>query len=78
MYGLPKLIELDSIKSPIWTLRENFSPSGIIFSFVQVIYRESADTSPILTQFIPSSPLVIYFSIGLGEPPSWINTQSPN
>ena len=53
MYGLPKLIELERIKSPLCTKRDFFKPSGLIFSLVDVMYLEPSWASPILIQFIP-------------------------
>ena len=40
------------------TFLEKFSPSGLIFSFVDIIYLESGDTSPIFIQLIPVSSFV--------------------
>ncbi len=78
MYGLPKLIELDRIKSPGCTCRVLLRPSGFIFSEVLLIYRPSEGASPILTQFKPLVSSVMYSSIGRGEPPRSITTSSPN
>ena len=78
IYGLPKLIELDKIKSPGFTLRDFFAPSRVIFSADDVIYFSPGFTSPILIQFTPSASVVIKFFIGLGEAPRTIVATSPN
>jgi len=78
MYGRPKLMELERIKSPLNTSRDLTIPSGLIFSLVVVIYLNPGLTSPILTQLIPSLLVVMKSSIGRGEPPLCIRVHSPS
>lgn len=78
IYGRPKLIEFDKMKSPFFTCRDFKTPSGIIFSAVFVIYIESADVSPIFIQLIPLGSFVINLFIGRGDPPRSIMHTSPN
>src|SRR5574344_1639230 len=78
MYGRPKLIELLIIKSPGKTMRDLLTPSGVIFSFVDVIYFEPIGASPILIQFTPSLFSVKKLEIGLGDPPRSISIMSPS
>ena len=78
IYGRPKLIELDKIKSPDFTKRDFLAPSVVIFSLQKVTYFESESVSPIFIQFTPLSSLVIKFLIGLGEAPLTIFEISPN
>ena len=70
-------IELERRKSPFLTNRDFNAPSLVIFCFVLTIYFELS-VSPIFIQFIPSSLCVIYFSIGLGEPPRSMVQTSPS
>ena len=67
IYGRPKLIELERIKSPSFTKRDFLAPSGVIFSAVSVIYLLPGFTSPIFIQFTPSSAMNDL--IGLGDAP---------
>ena len=53
IYGLPKLMELERMKSPFFTSLDFFAPSGVIFSSVDVIYLLLGFTSPIFIQFTP-------------------------
>lgn len=78
MYGLPKLIELERTRSPGYTCLVFESPSGLIFSDVEVMYRPMLGASPIFTQFSPAGSSVIYASMGRGDPPRSIRTRSEN
>lgn len=78
MYGLPKLMELERTKSPGYTCLVFESPSGLIFSEVEVMYRPMLGASPIFTQFRPAGSSVIYASMGRGDPPRSIRTRSEN
>ena len=78
MYGLPKLMELERTRSPGYTCLVFESPSGLIFSEVEVMYRPMLGASPIFTQFSPAGSSVIYVSIGRGDPPRSIRTRSEN
>ena len=78
MYGCPKLIEFESIRSPTLTFRDFLAPIDVIFSSVRVTSLLFAGISPIFTQFTPSSDLVIYSIIGRGELPLWSSITSQN
>ena len=59
MYGRPKLIEFERIKSPSFTYLDFLAPSLVIFSSVCVMKNEFGSTSPILIQLTPSDSFVI-------------------
>jgi len=69
IYGLPKLMEFVSSRSPLETMRDLDAPLGSMRRLVLKMYFELSDASPIDIQFIPSLSFVINFSIGRGEPP---------
>ena len=54
MYGFPKDIEFESIKSPSLTYLDFFAPCFVIFSLVVYMYLSTPFVSPILIQFTPS------------------------
>ena len=53
MYGRPKLIELDRMKSPAFTCLDIATPVGLIRSSVRSMYFASTEASPIFIQLIP-------------------------
>lgn len=76
IYGLPKLIEFESIKSPGLTTRVLANAAGTTFSCVLVTNFDSLSMSPIFNQLRPSASLVMYSSIGRGDPPRTIVAKS--
>ena len=71
-------MELERTRSPGYTCLVFESPSGFIFSDVEVMYRPMLGASPIFTQFSPAGSSVIYASMGRGDPPRSIRTRSEN
>ena len=69
MYGLPKLIEFESIKSPGLISLVLLRASARTFSIVATTYFASLLISPIFSQFKPSLSVVKKLSMGRGEPP---------
>src|SRR5690606_30005999 len=78
IYGLPKLMELDIIKSPGLTTLVLESADFLTLSSVLLTYFAPLSTSPIFNQFNPSTSRVRNESIGRGDPPRTIVERVPS
>ena len=65
MYGLPKLMELVSKKSPDLTRRDRCAPSGLIRLLVRVMYFEKPKTEAPIPVSLPSALLLLGLMAGI-------------